>query len=144
MAEPQPTDPEIARVRRIAKVLDTYMVDPIIGLVFPGAGDLVGTALGMYTVALAFQRKMSPMVIARMLLNLAFDFAIGAIPLVGDATDFVFKANQRNVALLEDRAARGGKSSWRDWLAVAGAFALLFAVVGLAVYATGRLIGWLF
>jgi hypothetical protein len=137
-------DPEVERVRKIARVLDTYMVDPIVGLLLPGVGDLIGTALGLYAVALAVRRKMSPLIVARMLLNLSFDAVLGALPLLGDAADFAFRANQRNVKLLEDRSSTGGKASWKDWAAVVGAALLLVAVLGLVAYAIGALFRWIF
>jgi hypothetical protein len=52
----------------------------------------------------------------RMAGNVALDAAVGAVPLIGDIFDFVWKANLRNVALLErhlaapDRAARADRS----------------------------------
>jgi hypothetical protein len=128
-------DPEVDRVRKLARMLDTYMVDPLIGLFLPGAGDLVGSALGLYTVVLAARRKVSPIVIARMLMNLALDAVLGFIPLVGDLTDFAFKANQKNIDLLVDPAHAGGKATRKDWLAVGGAALLFVGVLALVIYA---------
>jgi hypothetical protein len=133
-------DPEVERVRRFARILDHYMVDPILGFVLPGAGDVIGSLLGLYTVALAIRKRLSPVIIARMLLNLAIDAAIGIVPLLGDAADVAFKANEKNVALLSDRHAAGGHATPRDYLAVLGAAALFGAVIGLAIYAIGRLV----
>src|SRR4051794_19151389 len=114
-------DPDVERVRKLAKVMDHYMVDPLLGLVLPGAGDIIGSLLGLYTVALAIRRKMSPVIIARMLLNLAIDAAVGIVPLIGDMADVAWKANDKNVALLSDRAATGGHATARDWISVVGA-----------------------
>jgi len=127
-------DPEVDRVRKLARMLDTYMVDPLIGLILPGAGDLIGSMLGLYTVVLAARRKVSPVVIARMLLNLAIDAVVGFIPLVGDLTDFAFKANQKNIDLLTDRANTGGKATRKDWLAVVGAALLFAGALALVIY----------
>lgn len=128
-------DPEIARVRTLSRVLDKYMVDPLIGLVLPGAGDLLGSLVGMYTVVIAARRKMSPVVIARMLMNLALDALFGIVPFIGDLFDLGFKANQRNAELLTERAETGGKATARDWLTIAGAAVLFGAAIGLAIYA---------
>ncbi|HET7506709.1 MAG TPA: DUF4112 domain-containing protein, partial [Kofleriaceae bacterium] len=76
-------DPEIERARTLARVLDHYLVDPLIGLVLPGAGDLIGSLLGLYIVGIAVRRRISPIVIARMLLNLAIDAGIGFVPIAG-------------------------------------------------------------
>jgi hypothetical protein len=124
-------DPEIARVRTLARVLDGYFVDPLLGLVLPGVGDVLGSLLGLYAVVVAVRRRVSPLIIARMLLNLGLDAALGAVPILGDIFDFAFRANRRNVALLTDRVAGGGRATPRDWLAVAGAAAVFVAIIGL-------------
>jgi hypothetical protein len=134
-------DPELERVRRFAKLLDTYLVDPVVGLLLPGAGDVVGSMLGLYTVLLAIRRRVSTVVIARMLMNLALDAAIGIVPLLGDLFDLGFKANQRNVALLAARTEIGGKATAKDWLAVIGAALVFAATIGLALYAIVRVFG---
>lgn len=140
---PPDTDLEVQRVTRIARILDHYWVDPILGLLLPGVGDLVGAALGLYTVMLAVRRQMSPVIIARMLLNLSLDAALGVIPIVGDATDFVVKANEKNVALLQSASARGGRSSGKDKAIVVGAVALFLLTLAAVVYAFVRFVRWI-
>jgi len=129
------TDPEVERVRRMARVLDHYLVDPLIGLILPGAGDLIGSLLGLYTVGVAIRRKMSPVIVARMLMNLALDALLGVVPLLGDITDIAFKANERNVKLLVERDASGGRASARDWAMIVGAALVFGAAIGLTIYA---------
>ena len=141
---PSPTDPELVRVKRIARVLDQGMIDPLLGLFLPGAGDLIGSGIGLYVVGLALRRKVAPIIIARMVLNLAMDAGLGAIPLAGDIFDLAFKANTKNLALLEDRSAHQGKAKATDWLAVIGAFLALFAVLALAIWALVRVLGAIF
>src|SRR5262249_17397989 len=92
-----------------------------------------GSLLGLYLVGIAIRRKVSPIVVARMVLNLAIDAAVGFVPVAGDIADILFKANDKNLALLEQR--HDGKASARDWLAVGGPVLALAAVVGLIVYA---------
>ncbi|MDB4961798.1 MAG: uncharacterized protein JWP01_1797 [Myxococcales bacterium] len=128
-------DPDVERVKRLAKILDGYFVDPIIGFFVPGAGDLIGSMLGMYTVMLAVRRRMSPVIIARMLTNLALDAALGIVPFAGDLFDVAHKANTKNVALLAERAEHGGKATTRDWLAVVGAALAFVAVIAVSIYA---------
>lgn len=130
---------EIERARTLARVLDHYLVDPLLGLLLPGVGDLIGSLLGLYLVAIAVRRRMSPVIVARMLLNLALDAALGAIPLIGDIADFAYKANERNLALLVGRRETG-RSTARDWLAVGGAVAAFATVIGLVIYAVVALI----
>ena len=121
-------------MRSIARVLDRYFVDPLIGLVIPGGGDVLGSLLGVYTVVLAARRKVSPVIIARMLMNLAADAVIGFIPFIGDLFDIGFKANQRNVDLLEQRVHDGGRATAKDWLIVVGAALAYMVVMALIIW----------
>ena len=93
------------------------MVHRYVGLVLPGIGDLIGAALGVYAVLLARRRGAPKSLLARMLLNLAVDAAGGAIPVLGDIWDFVFKAHARNLALLRARASgQEVRGRWSDTL----------------------------
>lgn len=136
-------DPDVERVKKLANVLDNKFVDPLLGFVLPGIGDLVGSVLGLYVVAVAIKRRMSPVIIARMLMNLAVDAACGVVPLIGDAADLVFKANQRNVALLEQRAGSGGRATAVDWLMVVGAILAFVGVLALSIYAIVAMVRWI-
>ncbi len=121
-------------MRALARVLDRYYLDPLLGLLLPGGGDVLGSLLGIYTVVLAARRRLSPVVIARMLMNLAADAAIGFIPLIGDVFDFGFKAHVRNLDLIADRSLHGGRATTRDWLVVIGASLAYLAVMALVVW----------
>lgn len=131
--------PGLERVRTLTRVLDHYLVDPLLGLVLPGAGDLIGSMLGLYLVGLAVQRRMAPVTIARMLLNLALDAGLGLVPIVGDLADFAFKANEKNLALLSERPV-ATRATLRDWLVVAGAALAFAAVIALVIYALVALV----
>jgi Domain of unknown function (DUF4112) len=128
------TPRDIDRARKLARILDHYGVDALLGLVLPGIGDVLGSVMGLYLVGIALRRRISPVVIARMLLNLTIDAGIGIVPLAGDVADFLFKANEKNLQLLLDRHSTG-KATARDWLAVGGAILAFVAVVGLVIYA---------
>lgn len=127
-------DAELDRVRTLARVLDRYFVDPIIGLAIPGGGDILGSLLGIYTIMIAARRKVSPVIIARMLMNLAGDAVIGFIPFLGDLLDFGFKANVRNVKLLEEAAVHDGRATAKDWAMVVGAALAFLVVLSLIVW----------
>lgn len=104
-------DIEIARV--VAKAMDSsfevggikFGLDAIIGLV-PVAGDAITLAIGLYPIFLARKHKLGKLVIMRMMANLGVDFITGVVPVVGDAFDVLFKANLKNLKLLEDAAAK--------------------------------------
>jgi hypothetical protein len=134
-------DPEIERARTFARVFDRYGLDAILGFVLPGVGDIAGSLLGLYLVAIAIRRRLPAAVVVRMLLNLGLDVVIGAVPVLGDLADFVFRANERNLRLLEDRSSAGGRARASDW-AIIGAVGLgIAAVVCLVVYAVVAVIG---
>jgi hypothetical protein len=137
-------DGELDRVRLLARVLDRYFVDPLIGLLIPGGGDVLGSLLGTYTVMIAARRKVSPVIIARMLLNLAADAVLGFIPLVGDIFDFGFKANIRNVELLSERVEHGGRATARDWAFVVIAAVTYIAVMALVIWGIVALVRAIF
>ena len=106
----------LERIRWLAQLLDArfgvpgtrirFGLDSIAGLV-PGAGDLATGAVSLYIVWQARSMGAPVMLLARMLANIGLDTVGGTIPLVGDLFDVAFKANLRNVALLEDWLARG-------------------------------------
>jgi Domain of unknown function (DUF4112) len=133
-------DREIERARTVAKVLDHYLVDPIVGLLLPGVGDIATSVAGLYTVGVAISRKLSAVIIARMLLNLALDALLGAVPLIGDLFDLAHRANTKNVALLEQRSSVGGRATPLDWAMVMGAFALFAAAVAGSIYIGYRVV----
>jgi hypothetical protein len=102
----------------------------LLGFLLPGVGDLLGSALGLYPVLLAWRRRAPKALLARMILNLAADAAGGAIPIVGDIWDFLFRAHARNAELLRARAGAGPiRSRWSDTLVVIGAMVLLLAAL---------------
>jgi hypothetical protein len=128
-------DSELATVRKLSRVMDDLYVDPILGFVLPGAGDLIGAGMGLYTVAYALRKRVSPVVITRMLMNLSIDAIVGAVPFVGDLFDIGWKAHKKNLALLDQRASQGGRASVRDWLALGAAFLAFAATIALIIYA---------
>ncbi|HET6380901.1 MAG TPA: DUF4112 domain-containing protein [candidate division Zixibacteria bacterium] len=115
-------------------------LDAVIGLV-PGAGDVVSGLVGILIVGRGAQLGLPRVVLARMLANVALDFAIGAIPLIGDAFDAWYKAHARNVGLLRRHLATSRASTAGDWAFFAillGAFVL--SIAGL-VWLIGAVLG---
>lgn len=108
-------------------------LDPLVGLI-PGVGDTATTLASLYILTSAVRYRVPKVTLLRMGLNLAIDYAVGALPLVGDLFDAWWKSNQRNVDLLRQRAtvsaseAREGEIS--DWLFVG---LIILLLVGLAV-----------
>lgn len=110
-----------------------FGLDALVGLI-PGLGDTATSLVSFYVLASAVRYGVPKVTLLRMGLNIGIDYVVGSLPLVGDLFDAWWKSNQRNVALLSERAtvsaaeAREGKLS--DWLFV-GVIILLLA--GLAV-----------
>lgn len=74
--------------------------DAIIGLI-PGIGDLAGLLVSAYPLVEALRLGTPKRLVARMFLNLAIEFVIGLVPLLGDLFDVYWKANLRNLQLLQ-------------------------------------------
>jgi Domain of unknown function (DUF4112) len=114
-ARPRSRAERIARLDALATLLDTAFIlpgtnvrfgfDALIGLL-PGIGDAITTAISLYIVHEARQLGAPLHVIMRMLANVALDGFFGAVPVVGDAFDVMWRANRRNVRLLREWLAR--------------------------------------
>jgi hypothetical protein len=75
-------------------------LDSVAGLV-PVVGDFVTAAMGMWLVWEAKNLGLPKWKLWRMTGNVAFDTAVGAIPVVGDAFDFLFRSNTRNLKIVK-------------------------------------------
>ena len=123
-------------VERLAWVLDDAIAIPATGgrrvgidgfiTIVPGVGDAVGVALSMVVVTAGVLAGASWPTIVRMLLNVAFEGVVGLIPFAGVVFDMAYKANDRNVRLIEaDLADR--RATRRSSLGVIAA--LLFTTI---------------
>ncbi|MBS0206387.1 MAG: DUF4112 domain-containing protein [Planctomycetes bacterium] len=99
----------IEQLMQIAELMDgqftlpgtdiQFGFDAIIGLV-PGIGDLVSGAISLWLIKEARRLGVPRWLVARMVWNVAVDVTIGAVPVAGDAFDFAWKANRKNMELL--------------------------------------------
>jgi hypothetical protein len=89
----------LERSFRIPGVNYPVGLDAIVGLV-PVVGDLITAAMGAYIVWEGKNLGMPKWKLWRMAGNVAVDTAIGAVPLVGDAFDLVFRSNTRNLRII--------------------------------------------
>lgn len=100
----------LARLRRLSRLMDSAVRlpggfrigwDGLIGLV-PGIGDVATAGISGYIVWQGVKLGLPRSLVLRMIGNIVIDTGIGSVPLVGDAFDVAFKANIRNVQLMED------------------------------------------
>jgi Domain of unknown function (DUF4112) len=119
---------------RIPGTSSRFGWDPIIGLI-PGLGDIVTGLLSTAIIIEAYRMRTPGVILLRMLLNVGLDLVVGVVPLVGDAVDFFWKANTKNMALLERHGVAEHPPTWRDWVfvgAIVGAV-LVMAMIPLVV-----------
>lgn len=139
------------RLRKLAHVLDTAIplpggyrigLDGFVGLI-PGIGDLTGAALSSYIIAEAHRLGAPPVLLMRMTLNMLLESVVGLVPIAGDLFDFVWKANRRNVLLLEehlDSPHRVRRSS--RWIVAVVLIVLVAGVIAVLALALA-LLRWL-
>lgn len=107
----------VDRLDFIARMLDTAFVIPgtrirfgieaIIRLV-PGLGDAVASLLSCVILLEAHRLGVPLTLLARMIANVLLEGTAGAMPVVGDMFDVVFRANRRNIRILRDYMEREG------------------------------------
>jgi hypothetical protein len=109
---------DLRRARWLANWLDTkfelfgvrFGLEGIVGVV-PVVGDTLGLIAGLYPVYVARRHHLGRRVRIQMGANLLIEWLIGVTPIVGDAADVWFKANVRNLKLLERAATAAAKTT---------------------------------
>lgn len=77
-----------------------FGLDPLLGLI-PGLGDLVAFLLSLYIVWVGIKLRVPEEKVSEMFRNVFFDFLLGLVPLVGDISDFFYKANVKNLEIIK-------------------------------------------
>jgi hypothetical protein len=132
-----PERSSVEALRRWAVLLDSifrlpgtnvrFGFDAIVGLV-PGIGDLVSPAFTVLVLLTGLRMRVPAIVQARMVLNAAIDMLIGLVPIAGDIADVAWKADLKNVALLERHARPGIAPSTGDYVFVFVCIAIVVVV----------------
>ena len=100
---------EVNKAAKIfAKLLDSqfeiggvrFGIDPILDII-PWFGDIAGAVLSLFILHTAWTAQVSKIDFMKMVLNIIIDFVVGAIPILGVIFDVIFKANMRNIKILE-------------------------------------------
>jgi len=110
-AAPHDVAARLRALRRIAWLIDgafrlpgtrfRFGLNSLIGFT-PIAGDAALAAISLYIVNEARLLGVPREKLARMLGNVALEAAMGAVPVLGDLMDVAFKANLRNLAIIEE------------------------------------------
>ena len=143
----------LRRLRRISHLLDNAIpipgtkyrigLDPILGLI-PGGGDLLGSIFAGYIVFKSAQMGVPQETLVQMAANIVFDTVAGTVPVAGDLFDVAWKANVKNIELLDAHLGSPEQGKKADWLFVAALLLGLMLIVGGVIFLSVTLLGWLF
>jgi len=147
---------ELVVLLRFAVLLDSrfrvpgtkirFGLDSLVSLI-PGFGDAVSFVVSAALAVLMLRHGATPWLVLRMVGNVIIDFATGLVPVLGDIFDVAFKANLRNVRLLEahhEKQAAKGRSSMPGWLAVAVALVMLVVTFLVLVAGFVMMANWIY
>ena len=145
---------KIHSLRRLSQLLDNAIaipgtkyrlgLDPILGLI-PGGGDTIAGALGAYIIIEAARMGIPRKVLWQMVGNILFDTVVGTVPVFGDLFDIAWKANVKNMTLLESNlsVAQQEQNRQGDLMFLIGLTAVLLIIVVGFTALTFALILWL-
>jgi Domain of unknown function (DUF4112) len=147
----RPDDARLDVLRRWGRLLDDrfripgtgirFGIDPLIGLI-PGLGDV---ASPLFTVALLLEgvrRRVPKVVLARMVLHGGLDALLVFVPVLGNVADVFWRANRRNLALLERHARPGVPPTRADYVFLWIALAILFLLTIVPIIFAFWLLMW--
>lgn len=151
-APQQPQQRGLKHLGRLAKLMDAqfripgtdvrFGLDGLIGLI-PGAGDLSTFAVSGYMLWIMANNGASGYVLARMTVNILIDALLGSIPLIGDLFDIAFKANMRNMRLMQEHYQEG-RHRGSAWKIIIPVLVILFLIIIAIIWGTYKLLARLF
>ena len=142
----------LKRLNYLAKLMDAqfrvpgtnfrFGLDGIIGLI-PGAGDLSTFAVSGYMLWIMANNGASGFVLARMTFNILIDAIVGAIPILGDLFDVAFKANMRNMRLMQQHYEEG-RHRGSAWKLIVPVLIVVFLIIIAIIWVTYKFLASLF
>jgi len=151
---PAPLPRDLVALQRFATLMDEEFaipgtgrrigLDALLGFV-PGVGDAGGALLSGWVILGALRHRVPGVHILRMALNVAIDTVVGAVPVLGDVFDILFKENVDNVELIlrHRDPSRPPRTAVGIWLSAAGIAAFLIGLFMVTMLAMGRAASWL-
>lgn len=147
-----PQSERLKWVNSVARLMDNQFVlpgtkfrfglDPLLGLL-PVAGDLASFAMSATIILTIARHGASGKLVALMLVNLALDAIIGSIPVLGSIFDFAYKANERNVRLLQRHYEEGKYQGSGKNILVAAVVGVLLIFL-LLLWGMWELLEWMY
>ena len=111
----------LKRIKRIAWAVDAafrvpgtrfrFGLNSVLGLT-PAAGDALLAGISLYIVNEARKLGLPRDKVARMLANVGIEAVGGSVPILGNLFDVGFKANLRNIAIIEEHLARSARDPY--------------------------------
>lgn len=143
---------EVLHLKKIAKAMDSQFKlpggfsigwDGIIGFI-PGLGDLIANSVSFYILYKAAVMGCGPSVIIRMGFNILLDNLFDIIPVLGNFFDIFWKANNKNIALIERYVANPRQTTLRSRFAIAAALSVvaLFLILSLTIVVFVAIWAW--
>ena len=123
-----------------------FGLDALLGLI-PGLGDTATALVSLYILGTASRYGVPKITLARMGLNIAIDWLLGSLPIVGDLFDVWWKSNVRNVELLRKRAtltraSEARRASAGDWLFVGLIMILLLGILAFSLFVAWSIVAF--
>jgi len=131
-----PSHSRLQRLRALSRLLDSAFplpggyrigLDGIIGLI-PGFGDIAGSIASSYIIIESARLGASTATLLRMVMNVLAESVIGLIPFLGDLFDIIWKANEKNMDLMEKQLKAAPQPASKPETRLKGA---VFIVLGL-------------
>lgn len=126
-------------------------LDPILGL-FPAVGDYLSLFISAYIIFEASKLGAKQETLVKMAVNLLVDSLVGTVPVAGDIFDVAWKANQKNIELLEQdlpdpktpAAPEPTTATPVDWKPIILIFGAILLIISLSIFVTVKLLAALF
>ena len=144
--------PSMENFKQISRLLDSkfqipgtgirFGLDPIFSLM-PFLGDLITLVISSMLIYTMQKHGASRKVVVKMMINAGLDTVIGAIPLVGTVFDVFYKANERNVRLLQEHYYEGKHQGSGTGLLLL-IFLIALLIIAAIVYGIWKLFEWIF